>query len=195
MFKKEFNYVDKIALLKCIDMYKDSYINEHKNVDLKNHISFINIIGVGQLGKYFIDYCNDKNRWNDDNSIFINSLDNTIVKDKIQKLSNKLSFLTLDDYMIMEHHDDDVNIFLYNLSELGEFDKFINRVSKIKSPYSVIFGVRTKHSRLQFDIIVNSLSKDTKLPIVIIDEEKLLEETNNYIIYELYDLARSFLKN
>ncbi|MEG0771906.1 hypothetical protein [Clostridium sp.] len=195
MFKKEINYIDKIALLKCIDMYKDSYTNEHKNIDSMNDISFINIIGVGQLGKYFIDYCNDNNRWNDDNSIFINTIDNAVVKEKMQKISNKLSFSTLDDYIIMEHHDDDINMFLFNLSELGEFDKFINKVNKIKCPYSVIFGVRTKHSRLQFDIIENSLSKDTKLPIVIIDEEKLLEETNNYIIYELYNLARNFMKN
>jgi hypothetical protein len=194
MFKKEINYIDKIALVKCIDSYKDSYINEHKNIDLKNNISIINIIGVGQLGKYFIDYCNGNNRWNNDNSIFINSIENTIVKEKMQNLSNKLSFLSLDDYLTMKHQDDDVNIFLYNLSELGEFDKFINKVNKIKSPYNVIFGVRTKHSRLQFDIILNSLSKDTKLPIVLIDEEKLLEETNNYIIYELYDFARSFMK-
>ena len=194
MLKKQVNYIDMVTLEECIENYRNSRERMNNGVEEKKQVSNINIIGVGELGRTFIEYCNHNNRWNNDNSVLINSINNINKRENCLKLVQKLSFITLDQYLVKEHNDFDVNIFLYNLSELGEFDKFINKLIKIKSPFNIIFGVRTKHSKLQFDIIVNKLTKDSKLPIVLIDEEKLLEETNNYIIYELYTCAREFIE-
>lgn len=195
MFNLESNYLDKTTLFECINMYKNSETYVYRNDGFENDLPSVNIVGVGQLGKYFIDYCSYQDRWNNDNSMFTNSIENISKKSFLNKLSEKLSFLTLDQLMISHNGNTDVNIFLYNLSELGEFDKFINKAIEVKSVHNIIFGVKTKHSRLQFDIIINKLRKDTKIPIVLVDEEKLLNETNNYIVYELYNLARNFIEN
>jgi len=193
MLKKQVSYIDMVTLEECIENYRSSREKLRDDFNEKNHEGYINIIRVGELGKTFIEYCNYNNRWNNDNRVLIDSINNIEKRNSLTKLAQKLSFISLDQYLVKEHNDFDVNIFLYNLSELGEFDKLINKLIKIKSPYNVIFGIRTKHSRLQFDIIVNKLTKDSRLPIILIDEEKLLEETNNYIIYELYSCARDFI--
>lgn len=193
MLKKQVSYIDMETLEECIKNYRSSREKYSVDTNKNNHEGCINIIGVGELGKTFIEYCNYNNRWNNDNLVLINSINSAEKRNNLNKLSQKLSFVSLDQYLVKEHNDFDINIFLYNLSELGEFDKLINKLIKIKSPYNVIFGVRTKHSRLQFDIIVNKLTKESRLPIILIDEEKLLEETNNYIIYELYSCAREFI--
>jgi hypothetical protein len=195
MLKKTINYIDMLTFEKSIEGCKLSLRSIYESDDNYKVLPDINIIGVGQLGGNFIEYCNNNNKWNNDNSIFINSLENSLKRERLRKIAKNLQFMCFDEYLVKEHKDNDINIFLYNLSELGEFDKFIGNLLKIKSPYNVVFGIKTKHSKLQFDIIIRKLSKDIKLPIVLIDEEKLLEETNNYIIYELYDCARNFVES
>lgn len=191
MVSKEINYVDYIALKKCVEKYKDFNLVSSETINKRNKKNLTNIIGVGQLGKYFIDYCKSNNRWNEDNIRFAKSSNKTkIYSEKIEYLNN-FSIVDLEDYMNTEHENGELNIFLYNLSELGEFDKLINKVSKLEHSFNVILGVKTKHSKLQFDIIVNRLSIDAKVPVIVVDEDRLLKETNNYIIYELYNLARS----
>lgn len=191
MLRKEINYVDYIALRQCVEKYKDFSLELSETITVSNKGSLTNIIGVGQLGKYFIDYCQSNNRWNEDNIRFAKSCNRTKVYSEEIEYLNKFSIIDLEEYMNTEHNNGELNIFLYNLSELGEFDKLINKVSKLENSFNVILGVKTKHSKLQFDIIVNRLSIDAKVPVVVIDEDRLLQETNNYIIYELYNLARS----
>lgn len=191
MLMKEINYVDYIALRQCVEKYKDFSLGLSETITVSNKGSLTNIIGVGQLGKYFIDYCQSNNRWNEDNIRFAKSCNRTKVYSEEIEYLNKFSIIDLEEYMNTEHNNGELNIFLYNLSELGEFDKLINKVSKLENSFNVILGVKTKHSKLQFDIIVNRLSIDAKVPVVVIDEDRLLQETNNYIIYELYNLARS----
>lgn len=194
MLRKEINYVDYIALRQCVEKYKDFSLELSETITVSNKGSLTNIIGVGQLGKYFIDYCQSNNRWNEDNIRFAKSCNRTKVYSEEIEYLNKFSIIDLEEYMNTEHNNGELNIFLYNLSELGEFDKLINKVSKLENSFNVILGVKTKHSKLQFDIIVNRLSIDAKVPVVVIDEDRLLQETNNYIIYELYNLARSYVE-
>ncbi len=188
MLKNHVNYIDYIKLEHLLQKYKDINLNI-----VKESKHFTNIVGVGQLGKYFIEYCKCNDRWNKDNLNFAKSCKESNNDRKIKYL-NSFLLSELDEYMLEEHNNGDLNVFLYNLSELGEFDKFINRLMEVKNSFNIILGVKTKYSKLQFDVIVDKLSKDTKLPVVVIDEEKLIKETNNYIIYELYNFARGCIE-